>query len=98
MIVVKVTYTVIEAYVSTNKEKIEAFLADFKKLDSAQFLYSIFQSGDGRTFTHISQYNNKAIQETLLSTPSFQLFQEERDKNLASDPTIEFLNYIGATK
>ncbi|WP_461534268.1 hypothetical protein [Sinomicrobium sp.] len=98
MIVVKVTYTVNDDYVSTNKEMIQAFLSDFKKLDHSQFLYSIFQSEDGKTFTHSSQYKNKAIQHTLLNTPSFLRFQEQRDKNLTSDPTIEFLNYVGASK
>lgn len=98
MIVVKVTYTVNEAYVNANKEMIQAFLTDFKKLDNTAFLYSVFQSEDGKTFTHLSQYKNKAIQEVLLNTLSFLHFQEQRDKNLASNPTIEFLNYMGASK
>lgn len=98
MIVVKVTYTVNDVYVKTNKEMIQAFLSDFKKLDSKQFLYSILQTEDGKTFIHTSQYKNKAIQQTLLNTPSFLRFQEQRDKNLASEPTIEFLNYVGASK
>ena len=41
MIVVKVIYTVNDEYVNTNKELIQAFLTDFKKLDPTQFLYSI---------------------------------------------------------
>lgn len=98
MIVVKVTYTVNNTYVSINKEMIQAFLTDFRKLDSAQFLYSVFQSEDGKTFIHTSQYKNKEIQQTLLNTPSFLHFQEQRDKNLASEPTIEFLNYVGSSK
>ncbi len=98
MIVVKVTYTVNDEYVNTNKELIQALLTDFKKLDQTQFLYSIFQSKDGKTFIHTSQYKNKDIQQILLNTPSFLHFQEQRDKNLASEPTIEFLNYIGASK
>src|SRR5690554_7730135 len=59
MIVVKVTYTVNDEYVNTNKELIQALLTDFKKLDQTQFLYSIFQSKDGKTFIHTSQYKNK---------------------------------------
>jgi quinol monooxygenase YgiN len=98
MIVVKVTYTVNDEYVNTNKELIQAFLTDFKKLDQTQFLYSIFQTADGKTFIHTSQYKNKDIQQILLNTPSFLHFQEQRDKNLASEPTIEFLNYVGASK
>ena len=98
MIAVKVTYTVKDEYVDSNKKLIEKFLTDFKKLDHTQFLYSIFQSEDGKTFIHTSQYKNKEIQQTLLNTLSFLHFQEQRDKNLASKPTIEFLNYVGASK
>lgn len=98
MIIVKVTYTVNEDYVERNQELIQAFLTDFKKLDHIKFLYSIFQSEDGKTFIHTSQYKNKEIQQVLLNTPSFLHFQQERDKNLTSEPTIEFLNYVGASK
>ncbi|MBX2922227.1 MAG: hypothetical protein KF746_08555 [Chitinophagaceae bacterium] len=98
MIIVKVTYIVNDEYVNTNKELIQAFLTDFKKLDKTQFLYSVFQSEDGKIFIHTSQYKNKDIQQILLNTPSFLYFQEQRDKNLASEPTIELLNYVGASK
>lgn|SRR5690606_13275025 len=98
MIVVKVTYTVNDVYVNTNKEMIQAFLTDFKKLDGTQFLYSILQTEDGKTFIHISQYKNKDIQQILLNTPSFLHFQEQRDKNLVSEPKIEVLNFIGSSK
>ena len=98
MIVVKVTYTVNDNYINDNKKMIQAFLADFKKLDNSQFLYTILQSEDGKTFTHISQYQDKNIQQQLLTTPSFLHFQEQRDKNLASAAKIEILNYIGASR
>lgn len=96
MIVVKVTYAVNEAYISTNKEMIAKFLRDFEKLDNMKFRYTILQPEDPKTFIHLSQYKDKAIQEELLATVSFQKFQEERDKNLVSKPEIEFLNYIGS--
>ena len=98
MIVIKVRYTVHDAYVNTNKEMIQKFLTDFEKLDRTQFLYSIFQTEDSKTFIHVSQYNNKDIQHTLLNTPSFIHFQEQRDKNLISEPQIESLNFIGSSK
>lgn len=98
MIVVKVTYTVNEEYSDTNRELIQKFLIDFKKLDHTQFLYSVCQTPDGKTFLHTSQYKTKEIQQILLNTPSFLHFQEQRDKNLASEPTIEFLDYVGASK
>lgn len=98
MIVVIVTYTVNDMYVNTNKEMIQAFLTDFKNLDSTEFSYSIFQTEDGKTFIHTSQYKNKEIQQTILTTPSFLRFQEQRDKNLTSEPKIEILNFIGSSK
>jgi|SRR5690606_6041881 len=98
MIVVKVTYTVNDAYVSTNKELIQKFLTDFRKLDNTQFLYTILQTEDRETFIHISQYKSKDIQDILLNTPSFLHFQEERDQHLVSQPKIEVLNFIGSSK
>lgn len=98
MITVKVTYKVNDAYVSINLERIQNFLADFKRLDHTQFVYTVFQGKDTNTFIHMSQYKNKEIQETLLNTPSFLYFQEQRDKNLATEPVIEVLNHIGCSK
>lgn len=98
MIAVKVTYSVTPEYVSSNKEAIENFLTDFKKLDGTQFLYSVFQIGGSNTFVHLSQYQNKDIQQELLNTSSFVQFQKQRDQNLATEPQIEFLNFIGSSK
>jgi len=97
MIVVKVTYSVHDDYVHMNKKMIESFLKDFRKLDGTQFLYTILQGGESNTFVHISQYKNKEIQDQLLRIPSFVLFQEQRDKNLAVEPKIEFMNFIGSS-
>lgn len=98
MIVVKVEYTVNEKYVETNKQLIEAFLRDFKELDHTEFLYSVFRTQGGNTFVHLSQYKNPQIQQTLLNTPSFLHFQEQRDKNLVSQPEIKVLEHIGTSK
>lgn len=98
MIAVKVTYTVNEAYVDTNKEMIAQFLKDFKALDNTQFVYSIFQAEDRNTFTHISQYRSKEIQEIVLHVPSFLRFQQQRDENLVSDVHIQPLGYVGSSR
>ncbi|MGJ1197395.1 hypothetical protein ACR777_14640 [Sphingobacterium spiritivorum] len=98
MIIVKVTYTVHDKYVNANKERIQDFLADFKKLDNTQFSYAVFQKEDDKTFVHLSQYRNKDIQQQLLNTASFVHFQEQRDQNLDSEPQIEFLNLVGNSK
>lgn len=88
MIVVKVTYIVKENYINTNKEFIQSFMNDFKKYDHSQFLYSVYQTENDQTFVHISHYQNKEIQQKLLNTKSFIHFQEQRDKNLVSKPSI----------
>ncbi|WP_028787320.1 hypothetical protein [Terrimonas ferruginea] len=98
MITVKVTYTIHEGHVSVNKQLIEAFLQDFTNLDNSRFLYTIFQKNDGCTFVHLSQYQDKAMQEELLKVPSFLQFQQERDKNLTGEPQIEILNYVAASR
>lgn len=97
MIVVKVTYTVNDAYIDTNKSLVQAFLQDFKKLDNTQFLYTVLQNKDEKTFLHISQYKNNEIQQVILNTPSFLHFQKQRDKNIISEPVIEMLNFIGSS-
>lgn len=95
MIAVKVSYTVNEDYIASNKEMIKAFLKAFEALDGQQFQYAVFQKENSGSFVHLSQYQNKEIQEQLLNIPEFLKFQEQRDKNLASEPEIEWLNAVG---
>lgn len=76
---------------------IKSFLNNFRKLDGTQFLYTILQGGESNTFVHISQYKNREIQDHLLKVPSFLHFQEQRDKNLAVEPKIELMNFIGSS-
>jgi|SRR5690606_15651560 len=98
MIVVSVTYTVNKEYANKNKELIERFLHDFKQLEPASFLYTVFENPEGATFRHTSQYANKEIQQQILTLPSFVHFQEQRDKNLIAEPKIELFHYVGASK
>lgn len=98
MITIKVTYTIKEDYIDTNKEKIQIFLDEFKELDNNQFVYTIFQVNGSNTFIHMSQYKNEVIQKELLNMPSFLEFQKQRDLHLISAPTIESLTQIGISK
>lgn len=98
MITIKVTYTIKEDYIDTNKEKIQIFLDEFKELDNNQFVYTIFQVNGSNTFIHMSQYKNEVIQKELLNMPSFLEFQKKRDLHLISAPTIESLTQIGISK
>ena len=99
MITVKVTYTVKSGYVQKNKENINVFMNDFKKLDNNEFRYTVYLSGDGKTFVHLSNYNNEAIQKQLLDVPSFKAFQQQRDESgLEGAPHIDILQSVAASR
>lgn len=98
MITVKVTYSVKQDYVNTNREMIAGFLEDFNVLNTDQFLYSVYQKEDGVTFVHISQFTSKKAQNDVLQVPSFIAFQNSRDKNMTSEHHLEMLTQIGASR
>lgn len=98
MMTVKVTYTVKQEYIETNKEMITRFLEDFKSLKTEPFLYSVYLKEDGATFVHLSQYSSKQAQNDLLQVPSFVAFQERRDQHMASEHQLEVLDFIGSSK
>jgi hypothetical protein len=98
MISVKVTYTVKPAFLVQNKENINLFLADFKKLVTANFFYNVFIEADGLTFIHISMYENESVQQQVIGVPSFLKFQEERDANgLDVVQKVENLEFVGSS-
>lgn len=98
MISVKVSYTVKPDFVAQNKQNINLFLADFKKLSAANFLYNVYLKADGLTFLHVSMYENEATQQQVLNVPSFLQFQKERDESgLADTHQIETLQHIGSS-
>ena len=89
MIIVKVTYTVKAEFVQENQENIKIFMNDFKNLNSNEFRYNAYLCNDGKTFVHLSHYQNEMIQSTLLEVPSFKSFQEQRDASgLEGSPEI----------
>jgi hypothetical protein len=97
MISVKVTYTVKQGFVATNKQNIQQFMNDFKTLGN-DFRYTVFAAADGKTFIHLSQYKDEAIQKQLLETPSFKSFQQQRDESgLEMAPQIEVLTLVEAS-
>ena len=94
MFAVKVEYEVHENYSSQNKVRIADFLMAFKEMDQARFRYSVFQEKDTKKLIHLSEYQDEEIQKELLANPVFLKFQEERDKNLKSQPSIAWLNCL----
>ncbi len=97
MIIVKVTYTLKFDFVIKNQENIDAFIKDFKKIGSNDFRYIAYVGEDGKTFTHISMYQNAAIQKQLLAVGSFKSFQKQRnDSGLEMAEKVEIMQLIGA--
>ena len=95
MISVKVTYTVKLDFVNQNKKNIKKFLEDFRNLPG-QFNYDVYLMADGVTFLHVSSYQNKDVQQTVLNTPSFVEFQKERDlSGLNGTHTVEMIEQVG---
>lgn len=98
MIVVKVTYTVKPEFVAQNKQNIDTFLADFRKMDNNDFRYNVYVSNDGVTFVHMSHYKGEAIQQQLLNTPSFLEFQRQRDESgLDGTHRVDVMEMAGAS-
>lgn len=98
MISVKVSYTVKPEFIDQNKNNISVFLADFKKLNTLNFLYNVYLQEDGLTFLHVSMYENEEVQNQILNVPSFLNFQKERDESgLDGMVSIESLQLIGSS-
>jgi len=98
MITVQVTYTVNPEFAMRNKQNIQRFLADFRKMDAAAFWYHISLMEDGITFMHFSTYRNEQIQQEVLNVPSFKAFQKERDDSgLNGTHAVRVLQFVGAS-
>lgn len=99
MIVVKVTYTVKLDFAPKNQANIRAFMDDFKKIESNDFYYTAYVLEDGKTFVHLSMYQNEAIQQHLLNIVSFKYFQQQRDESgLELLPKIETMQLVASAK
>jgi hypothetical protein len=99
MIIAKVTYRVKSEFVEKNQENINLFMKDFEKLDNKLFRYTAYLSTDGKTFVHLSHYQNEEIQKQLLSVESFKSFQLQRDASgLEALPQIEMMNVVAGSR
>lgn len=98
MIIVKVTYTLQADFVQKNQENINEFLKDFKKINGNNFRYMAYLGEDKKTFTHISMYQNEAIQRQLLAIESFKSFQKQRNESgLEVAEKVEAMELVGAS-
>lgn len=97
MISVIVTYQVKPDFVAQNKANIQAFLADFEKLDASKFKYTVLLKEDGVSFVHYSHYSDEEMQNELLNVPSFKAFQQIRDASGLNDShRVEVLQLLGS--
>lgn len=98
MITVQVTYTVKPEFAQKNKENIQRFLADFRKMDDTAFWYHISLMEDGVTFLHFSTYRDEQVQQEVLNVPSFKAFQQARDESgLNGSHEVRVLQFVGAS-
>lgn len=97
MIHVIVSYRVKPQFVRQNIANIAKFLKNLQDFDQSQFKYTVLLHADGQTFTHISHYEDVAMQEQILNDPSFLNFQKQRDDSgLEESPKVQVLEYIGS--
>ena len=97
MIIVKVTYTVKYDFVIKNQDNINVFIKDIKKISSNDFRYITYIGANKKTFTHISMYQNEAIQKQLLAVESFKSFQKERkESGLEVAKKVKVMELVGA--
>ncbi|HWN11127.1 MAG TPA: hypothetical protein VNO50_17950 [Pyrinomonadaceae bacterium] len=98
MIIVNVTYTVKSEFVSKNQENIDSFLKDFRKLSSDKFRYIVYLRDDGKTFMHLSMYQDEETQQQVLDVASFISFQKQRDESGLEGPhKIEMMELVGSS-
>lgn len=98
MITVKVTYIVKPEFVKKNQENIKLFMIDFKKMNLNNFHYAAYLCEDGRTFVHISHFQNEEIQKQVLQVPSFLAFQKHRDESgLDNSHQLEVIQVVAST-
>jgi hypothetical protein len=95
---IKVTYTVKPSFVTRNQENINVFIKALQKLSLPGIRYTVYLGSDGKTFTHFAQYDNDAVQKTLLELDAFVSFQKQRDESgLEVAPAIEAMSFVAAS-
>jgi hypothetical protein len=92
---VKVTYTVKREFAEKNNQNIKTFLEEVKAIGDNDMRYHVFLAEDGKTFSHLSIYNNDESQKRFLALKTFLSFQQQRDESgLESEPRVEVLNLL----
>src|SRR5258708_6826096 len=99
MKIVRVIYTIGEAFAEQNKNNIKNVMADLQKMDHPGINYNACLSADDKTFTHTAFFNSDEDQKILNELPSFKHFQEQLKSNgFEVSPKQELLNLVGSSK
>ncbi len=94
---VKVQYTVKESYVETNKQNIQAVMAELKRINNPGIKYSSFLLDDGKTFVHFGMYADEEAMSVTSNLDVFQKFRQElKESQPESPPHAEDLTLVGS--
>ncbi len=94
---VKVQYTVKESYVETNKQNIQAVMAELKRINNPGIKYSSFLLDDGKTFVHFGMYADEEALSVVSSLDVFQKFRQElKGSQPESPPKADDLTLVGS--
>ncbi|RPD41439.1 antibiotic biosynthesis monooxygenase [Chitinophaga barathri] len=98
MITVKVTYTVSAEFAQRNIANVNTFMQALRQLNNPAIRYVSYLGEDGKTFTHIAQYDNAAAQREFLAMPAFLEFQRQRDASGLEKPQhVETMQVVAAS-
>ena len=99
MKIVRVIYTIGEAFAEQNKNNIKNVMADLQKMDHPGINYNACLSADDKTFTHTAFFNSDEDQKILNELPSFKHFQEQLKSNgFEIPPKQELLSLVGSSR
>lgn len=98
MIVIKVQYTVSEAFAKTNRANIERVMRDLREIGNPRVQYSAFVREDGRSFMHFARYPDRETLKVVTDLPTFQDFQAQlKQSEPITPPVVEEFDLVAST-
>ncbi|KPK28483.1 MAG: hypothetical protein AMJ61_02205 [Desulfobacterales bacterium SG8_35_2] len=86
MRIIRVSYTVQQDYVDTNKRNIEKVMNDLRELNHPGMKYASFLEPDGKTFMHFAMYPDEQTLQILNNLPSFITFRKALKESMPEVP------------
>jgi len=94
---VKVEYTVRDDYVETNKQNINAVMAELRSLGDKGVQYSAFLKDDGKTFVHFAMSRDEEASQVVPNLESFKVFREQLQTGAETPPVQEELDLVDSS-